>query len=481
MTTRAIGYVRVSKAREEMISPELQVTAIQDYCSRTGAHLVTVITDLDQTGRNFAREGIQAAISQVEAKAADLVVVWKWSRFGRNVRDCLINIDRLEVAGGRLVAATEDFDDTPVGRFGRGQFLLMAQFESERIGEQWKEAQARRLRQGLPYNGRARYGYTYVRGVGYQPDPIPAAVLASIYDRYIAGESPNRIAASLNDLGIPAPRGGPWWSTAVQQVMESGFAAGLLRVNTRTGPQRKASTPRYEPGAHPAVISMDTWEAYLRKRKLNSAKAPYERSPAQPFAGIARCGTCGGSMYRAAGDDRLVCSAKRQHRTCERPAHTRVSALEAELKVWLAQVATDINKKAEIRAEASKSRAQDRQKAKMIAREATRLDAALARLTRQVAEGIIPTEAYITTRDQLLAEMAQAERLLTELTDAAADYAPPTRLAPDLLKEWDSLDDLGRHSIIAALLTRVEVHPRGKGYKPRLTFIPKWERSTTPA
>jgi site-specific DNA recombinase len=44
---RTVAYVRVSLEREDMISPDLQMLAITDYCKRRGYEIVRVIQDLD--------------------------------------------------------------------------------------------------------------------------------------------------------------------------------------------------------------------------------------------------------------------------------------------------------------------------------------------------------------------------------------------------------------------------------------------------
>jgi site-specific DNA recombinase len=479
MTARAVGYVRVSKAREEMISPELQVTAITDYCQRTGAKLVEVITDLDQTGRNFARVGVQSAIELVEAGGADLVVVWKWSRFGRNVKDCLVNIDRLEVAGGKLVAATEDFDDTPVGRFGRGQFLLMAQFESERIGEQWKEAQARRIRNGLPINGRPRYGYDYTKGTGYTPNPVTAPILKELYERYVAGDSPRLLANDMNRQGIPSPGGAIWLDSTVRQVLASGFAAGLLRVGINTGPRRDNNGGRFVEGAHEAIISMDTWERYLRKRANSATIGTRIRYPAHPFAGLIYCGSCGHPMYRANGIGRFMCGSRRRKAPCPHPAHTNMESVEAPVKAWLTTLSDQVNQRTEVVEKQRQGRSDARSRRKALGKEIVKVEASLIKLTKSYAEGIIPTDAYLATRDQLLGEKAAKSKQLDALSDDLEALAvPATRIAPDLLAEWDTLDHQGKRDILSALVARIEVHPKGRGFRPDIVVVPRWERST---
>jgi Site-specific recombinases, DNA invertase Pin homologs len=464
---RAIGYVRVSKAREEMISPELQETAIQDWCARNNAHLLDVIADLDSTGRNFGRAGIQAAIGRVEDGDADLIVVWKWSRFGRNTRDSLVNIDRVEVAGGRVVAATEDFDDSPVGRFGRGQFLLMAQFESERIGEQWREAKARRVRMGLPPDGRGRFGYTYTDGA-YLPDPATAPLLAGLYRRYTAGEPMVRIVDDLNRRGVPGPTGGAWWQTPLANLLDSGWGAGLI-----------LHRGQHFPGAHPPVITPAEWSAYQRARRQRAKVAPRHHSPSHPFTGLAKCGSCGRPLVRdGKRSTSVVGCAWRSGRPdpCPQRAWITVRLLDAEVVKWLAGVADEIDSAARAKAMTRRQRTADRAEVRRLAREVTRLETALARLTRQVAEGLVPAEAYVLGRDGLLRDLAARREALQVAEDACARAEVPTPgVVAGLLEDWPRMDDAGKRAVLGALVREIVVGPRrGHAGERRVWVTPAW-------
>jgi len=471
---RVIGYVRVSKAKEEGISPELQQNAIEDWCGRNGASLIDVVTDLDATGRNFVRAGVQSVISRVEAGEAEVVVVWKWSRFGRNVRDCLINIDRVEVAGARLIAATEEFDESPVGRFGRGQFLLMAQFESERIGEQWKEAKARRVRLGLTPDGGSRYGYTYdKRTKRYTVNPETGPLLAEMYRRYIGGESQVRIVDWLNEQGTPGPRGGAWWQPPLKMILESGFGAGLIVYKGE-----------YHPGAHEPVIDKATWEAYLRASRARRHQAPRNISPSHPFAGLLFCRTCGRAIVRdgqrSLGGLRCGAHGGGKGFTCPDPAWVTIKTVEEAVLEWLAGIADPITAKAEVLASQRDARSATKAEVRRLTRDVTRLDTALARLTRQVAEGLIPPAAYATARDEITSDLAKrAARLQEVQDDLAAMSAPAPKVALDLLRDWPALDDLGKREVLRALVRRITVRPRWRDRgEPRVIVEPVWGRPT---
>jgi DNA invertase Pin-like site-specific DNA recombinase len=169
---RVVAYVRVSQEREGMISPELQLAAIEQVCDRFGYLLVATISDLDLSGQFWKRRQVEVAVQMIEDGAADVVMVWKWSRFARNRRDWALAVDRIESAGGRLESATEPVDaSTSAGRLARGLLAEFAAFESERAGDMWREAQQRRTRAGLPGTGREHFGYRYRAGQ-YLPHPV---------------------------------------------------------------------------------------------------------------------------------------------------------------------------------------------------------------------------------------------------------------------------------------------------------------------
>jgi DNA invertase Pin-like site-specific DNA recombinase len=73
--------------REDMISPELQLSAFQEYCTRSGYIIVAVIEDLDLSGRFWKRHRVEVGIAMIENDQADVLVVWRWSRVARHRLD----------------------------------------------------------------------------------------------------------------------------------------------------------------------------------------------------------------------------------------------------------------------------------------------------------------------------------------------------------------------------------------------------------
>ena len=216
---RAALYLRQSTYREESISLELQETAGRDYAARHGYDVVAVESDPGLSGRTFNRPGVAAVMDMVEQGAVDVILLWKWSRLSRNRLDWYTAADRAQQAGGRIESATEPIDtSTSIGRLSRGMMIEIAAFESERAGDQWREAHERRVRNGRPHHGKNRFGYVYdPEEKLHVPDPVTAPIVRDLYQRYVDGESIYRLVQWLNEHEIPTvehggKRGAPKWS-----------------------------------------------------------------------------------------------------------------------------------------------------------------------------------------------------------------------------------------------------------------------------
>ncbi|MFG3602745.1 recombinase family protein [Micromonospora chersina] len=169
---RALGYIRVSDEKgrgEYLISPEIQKHSIQTLAGREDLVVVAWIYDKDKSGRYFTKRRVKDVAQGVRDRQWKNVLLWKWSRWGRNMKESLVYLSHVEdEARGIVRAATEDFDPrTSVGKFSRNQMLLIAELQSDMISDSWKEAQAKRRRDGLPHTGGPRFGYDYDRRTGY--------------------------------------------------------------------------------------------------------------------------------------------------------------------------------------------------------------------------------------------------------------------------------------------------------------------------
>lgn len=459
---RAVLYLRQSTYREESISLELQESAGRAYSARMGYEVVDVLADPGISGRTWKRPAVQQAMAMLEDRRADVVVLWRWSRLSRSRKDWALAADRADVAGGRIESATEPNDVTAAGRFARGVMTELAAFESERIGEQWKDVQRRRAAAGLPNSGRPRFGYVRNAAGAYEPDPVTGPVLADLYQRYLDGDGLVALTRHVRELGHPSPYSGrPFSHRGIAYLLDSGFGAGLIQTNGA-----------HIAGAHEAVVDDATWQAYRRERARRATVPPRLRAGAvSALSGVARCTACGSRLALQrngrAARPRLRCSQL----TCEARVSVLYARVEAAVLEWLPTVAPAVNR---ARAEAD---AVDELTARARRRAETDVQAAsdaLAQLTLSHARGLVPEDAYIAARDEILGERAAAQRKLDDLDERTRAAVGAGTAAQGLLEAWTQVDPAHASAILRDLVT-VWVTKRDDGSGTDVVARGLWE------
>ncbi|GAA1714810.1 recombinase family protein [Brachybacterium phenoliresistens] len=426
---RAVIYTRQSTWREESISLELQETAAREHAAREGYEVVGVEADAGLTGRTFKRPGVAAAMDMLERRAADVIVLWKWSRLSRNRLDWYLAADRAATAGGVIEAAAEPIDtSTSIGRLARGLMIEISAFESERAGDQWREAQERRVSMGLPPHGKDRFGYQRdPETKGFVHDPVTAPILAELYQRFVAGESFNGLALWLESARVPSVRGGRWTAAGVQQLLDRGFGAGLI---TYHGEQR--------PGIHEPVIDEATWAAYQVARKRRAGR-PRGEGSTYLLSGLIWCATCQRRM-----DGWTVGRGERTYAyyRCGEPprsrTHDSMTIPVATVEQRVLETVQEIAQRAPEHVDLAEQRRPEADIDALQA-EVDRARRALSRLTVRNAQGAVSDDAYDAAAPDLQQRLDSAREALLRVQAVPAQPEPGAAAAIDLLRDWHAL------------------------------------------
>jgi len=215
----AVAYIRVST--DEQVNSgaglEAQRAAILGEAQRRGWSIVEWHSDEGISGSKDVRHrpGLAASIAAVEQGAAAAVMVAKSDRVARSLRTLLNVVDRVEHAGGVVVAVDGTIDtSSAAGRFQTQIMGGVAELERALISDRTKAALAVKRAQGV------RLG---------RPSSIPAEVVSRIVEARQRGASLRTIAAELTADAVPTVRGGTAWSgSTVQGVLAGQDAARLL-------------------------------------------------------------------------------------------------------------------------------------------------------------------------------------------------------------------------------------------------------------
>ncbi|MFJ5999619.1 recombinase family protein [Streptomyces sp. NPDC092370] len=518
-----VGYIRVSTYYEEKISPEIQRSSISAWAERNNAEIVDWIEDLDVSGRKMKRK-ISTAIKVVEDRVARGVAVWRYSRFGRSRHANAVYLAKLEAAGGRLASATEAADTrTAFGRLQMGMAFKFAEYESDRIGEQWAETREHRRAAGLPATGGKRWGYIWHRrqldedaGVihreWYEPDDV-GRVVTRLYERVADGESMGSVTQWCGVNGYLGTRGKPWLQSGLTRYMDSGWAAGWIRYHPDdcdcppkdpdSNRSRGMNCPNriWVPGAHEPIVPEDVWEAYKEKRERARNTPSGNRKPAYALSGNMRCGRCGGTASAAGGSTygagkvlirkpgyMFRCSAMKDNGTCDGVYVLRSVAEDAvkkRLREWSAMIEAEAATIPQQRTEAVGTprerldAARDQLRARL-----KEIEQQLDRQTDLLTRGVIPEDSYKRERERLTkdqtgvtAELAQLDQRTEEEEARPADYQP---IIHGLIERWDITPVETRRALLRSVLRGVWAYPKytapdGTEVAARVVPVAMWE------
>ena len=142
-TRRACLYLRVSTAtksrRGEAIAfeqdPAVQERPLRDLIAQRGWTVSGIYSDR-LSGAKEARPGLNALMADARRGAFDVVVVWRFDRFARGVKQLVLALEEFRSLGIDFISHQEALDtSTPMGRAMFTIIAAMAELERDIIGE----------------------------------------------------------------------------------------------------------------------------------------------------------------------------------------------------------------------------------------------------------------------------------------------------------------------------------------------------------
>ncbi|SRR5579883_3133561 len=226
MTARGkwIAYYRVStdKQGKSGLGLEAQRAAVKTYLNGGDWKLVREFTEIE-SGKRSDRPQLQAALDACRMFGAKLVIA-KLDRLSRDAHFLL----GLEKAGVDFVAA----DMPNANRLTIGIMAMVADEERRMISARTKAALQAAKARGVKLGGHRADADgkpvtlaldAIAKGretIAKRADERAAQIMPAIRELQAAGvTSLTRLAAALNDQGIPTPRGGQWQAVQVARVL----------------------------------------------------------------------------------------------------------------------------------------------------------------------------------------------------------------------------------------------------------------------
>ena len=145
---RAAIYARVSTHNGQ--NPEMQLEEVRKFCVARGWKVVNEFVDAGVSGSKERRPALDRLLIDCRHRAIDAVVVYRYDRFARSLRQLVNALEEFRALGIDFVSLHEGVDtSTPNGRLVFGIFASIAEFERELIRDRVKSGLASAKAKGV--------------------------------------------------------------------------------------------------------------------------------------------------------------------------------------------------------------------------------------------------------------------------------------------------------------------------------------------
>jgi DNA invertase Pin-like site-specific DNA recombinase len=219
MTTRAIGYVRVSTDEQATLGVSLQA---QEAKLHAWASLhdvdITIEVDAGISGKSIAnRPALGRALDAIRARRATCLVVCDLSRLSRTTRHALEIAELLAKRGAELVSLREQIPGGPAGKLILTVLAALAELERSNTALRTSAALQHKKSRGERV-GSVPLGFALVAGA-LVPDEREQAVIAQARELRAAGMSLREVASALDERGLRTRTGRAWLPAQVARML----------------------------------------------------------------------------------------------------------------------------------------------------------------------------------------------------------------------------------------------------------------------
>lgn len=335
---RVALYARYSTDMQSPLSIRDQLRMCRAYAEREGWTVVEEFSDEAMSGTRKDRPGFVRLLEAVKAGSFDIVLTENIDRLSRNQEELHGFYNRTKHAEAEIYTTSRGRMDS----LTLGLSSLIAATYLEDLADRTKRGLEGRHADGRNAGGKA-YGYRACERIGkdgkperghLEIDETEALVVRRIFREYAEGKSPIKIAAGLNEDGIPAPKprkNAPvshWRQTTINGNPDRG--TGILnnelyigrsvwnRLRYSKDPDTSRRVSRLNPRdkwkitevPHLRIVDDELWQAVKdRQKRQRSIYGKAEPGSRQDFkinrnlrrrrfllSGLLECSKCGGNL-----------------------------------------------------------------------------------------------------------------------------------------------------------------------------------------
>ena len=321
-------YLRLSQEDErqgESLSIENQRYILRKYAEENNIEVYGEYIDDGISGTTFNRPEVQRLLDDAKTGVINTIIVKDLSRFGRNYIEVGQYLAYVFPAFGiRFIAIQDNVDTSNRDSSAMEMMPIMNVFNEWHAANTSKKIRAVKRSHAVEgkFSG-SRTPYGYLKGTDEKKtfiiDEETAPNVVRIFEMYASGISPQRIAETFNDEGIPCAgriaflRSGrkynhnehPYWEQAtIRPILKNIAYLGHLA-------QQKFTSVSYKNhkiirkdqsdwvivyNTHEPIISQELWDRVQERMKSQAKGRKTHKGITHPLSGFLYCADCGGKL-----------------------------------------------------------------------------------------------------------------------------------------------------------------------------------------
>lgn len=348
-------YYRYSSNMQSEDSIEAQRAGCIHYCEINGWTYREDLEYIDRakSGSSTAkRNGFNKMLMDSKEKKFNILLVHKMDRFSRNIITGGKAKYELETNGVMIRSASENLDDTPIGKFSANILACMSEYYIDNLSSEVHKVMDQKAKSGLFLGGTPPLGFCAITVDGekiYDIEENEAETVRYIFSLFVdQGFGYSRIAKILNNEGRKTKYGNEFCQNAVREIILNEKYIGVYEWNKRV-PKNKLTGKRnhhaYKDESKiiriedvlPLVVDKERFaKAQSRIRKnsgINQNKVSSKAKEVYLLRGKLYCGTCGrqltGNRRTGGSNKRSVYSSYNCPRVSDSTCHTKGVKKEA--------------------------------------------------------------------------------------------------------------------------------------------------------
>ena len=293
---RAVIYARYSTQNQTADSIEHQKKKCHEYARKNGLTIIKEYYDEAKSGtQTLTRDWYNRMLEDSADHVFSKVIVFRFDRFSRNLRDFLNDEHRLNQNGVKVISTVEITPEGISGKLIKYIVMIAAELYADSVSDHTTAATYSNAAKGNYNGGKVPYGYKVVAEGDRKKlviDEEEAEILLAIFRLYAEGKSYSDLAEYLDQIGARNKSGVRFKKGSFNSIFKNRIYGGEYCYGKRTDKAIVTKMPELQ------IVPDELMEKVRQRISENKVLAGRKRGK-RPYilSGFVKCGKCGRNMH----------------------------------------------------------------------------------------------------------------------------------------------------------------------------------------